>query len=265
MSLKITLDMTAETKRYFDMASKWDVRARAYKRHIVYSLAKRIYKDVEKRIPSEAEELLKSLQLAQINTKNPAYLVRIQAVSQTVEADEEDQVILEVVAKSGPVVTPARTRLLIDYSPWTLDTIPYTPDPRFATVIKRKVSPMAVRGVRMDRKRDRSWRRIMFRVGIRPAQAKSREAGPIKAMSDLRLQSVTYEFGLTGVYKPHWRPAITKNMRGLALAVKKDRNGRKIMNDPRYQGWRKQPKMQHHVNQGDLKTYEGFQKTLGIL
>lgn len=252
---------TASTLR---MLKDWKKRARSYMDYNLYNLVDHVQEDVVSRLPGEAAELGKSMQMVRVTGATPSYLLRFQPVAQAVEKDEQNSVILEVVSKRPLIEAPRREQILVDYSPWTLDTLPYTPSLRFATVVKRKVSEGAVRRVRKERKRDKSWRQEMYRAGIRVPRVK--KAGSVKAVSDLRLQSVTLEFGLGGAYKPHWRPAISKNMRRFSRSVKKDRTARKILNDPNFKGWTKWPlPLAHKVSPAGLTPYQGFQKTLGIL
>jgi hypothetical protein len=103
--------------------------------------------------------------------------------------------------------------VLMDYQPWTLDTLPITPDPKKAVTISRKASRKAVEAVNKARKaQKREWTDALLHVGVRPPPKKEELDKPsIKGMPDFVYQALALEFGLGGVKsQAAWRPAMVK-------------------------------------------------------
>lgn len=243
-------------------------RAKAYVGAVVYGTAKAVFEDLKKRMPDASPELEKSLQLAQVRSPgSPMYLIRLVPKGRKMNEEDADKVILEVSAKQGPFRIPTRIRILIEYGPWTAGTIPFRPDARYAVVTERRVGVWTVRQVEKDRKADRrKWTRALIRSGgVDPKAIRARSK--LKVVSDLQLLSMSYEFGLGGEYKPHWRPALLNNAnQGKIGRLMKSRKMTRILNDPKFQGWKKWPPLvKYQVGLSELKSYARFQEKLGIL
>ena len=254
---------TPGTLKLEGFAKELSARSRVYMRAATQEFAKKVHRDLRENLPSEAADLRKAAKVGQVQSVSPTFAVYLHQSAQKVREEDKDRVILIVSRRRGPFVVPKIIRVLEDFSPWTLDTIPFQPDPRWATITQRKVSEWAVEGVRKDRKKDeRKW---MKELAGKVPVARLRKRKQIKAVSDLMLQSMMYEFGLGGKYHPHWRPAILKNMRSLNATLGRNRKLGKILSDPEYQGWKSWPTLKNRVSMQQVKSFRKFQTKLGIL
>lgn len=270
-----SLPLNLKLKRYDIAPWSWDrlspygdalpTRARVFMQALSQKLAQKVYTDLVTRLPNEAGELKKAARVAEVKGEPFAFAVYLHSQRQTVLESDKDRVILSVAKKRGAFRVPETISILEDFSPWTLDTIPVSPDPRFATVTQRRVSARVVEQVRKDRKRDRKQWRPAFAAVVSAGKLAKREQ--IEAVSDLLLQSVLYEFGLGGKTHPHWRPAILNNIRPEAVAslANNDQTLRKVLSDPGYEGYKAWPRLPNQIAPNVVDTFHQFQKKLGIL
>lgn len=264
----LDLDVTFsrdQAKTLKSYAKSLQPRARVFMNAATQRVAERVYAELAMNMPNEAKELRDALRIDRVRAGVPTFAIYLKQREQKVNKDEKDRILLEVAPKRGTFRVPKTVQVLADFSPWTLDTIPFAPDKRFATVTKRKVSEWAVEQVRKDRRKDRKkWAK---QLGGRVPPAAIRQRDQIEAVSDLMLQTMMYEFGLGGKNHPHWRPAVIPNIRPSAVAsiVNSDKILERILADPEYRRWRAWPKLPNQISMDVVKTFSQFQKKLGIL
>jgi hypothetical protein len=228
-----------------------------------------------KRIPKPYVELRKALEVGGVSglgRKRFAYSVRAASRGRSVPASDLPSTVIYVTVKKKMLtrVLPA-TKILVEHSPWTLDTLPYQPDEKQAIVVSRKVNPKAVAQVRKLRKKDRRvWLKKMQNAGIREVR-KDLRINPVvqaKAIPDVAFDSIRLEFGLGGLgSSPHWRPAVLALANGeLVRRLRSAPRFVRALTDPEYRGWVRWPKNQAkaNVSQKDVQTYVPFQQKLGI-
>jgi hypothetical protein len=242
-------------------------RARKYEAAVLHRTAKNVFLAVQDSLPATAGELRKSLQFVKVQRgKAPMYLIRVQAKARKAKEKDVKNVILDVTAKNTLVRLPPPIAVLIEHNPWTLDTIPFSPEVRFAVVTERRVSAWAVDEVKKARVADSVvWKRKLLKFGVRARASRVRK--DLQVVSDLYLQSVSLEFGLGGAYHPHWRPAILKNAapEKVAAMMRSAKDLSRILS-PRFKGWKKwPPPVAQQVGLSETKRYQEFEKKLGIL
>jgi hypothetical protein len=198
------------------------------------------------------------------------YIIRSLPRGRSIAKAESENAVIYVSAKNNLMRSvPKETALLEAYSPWTLETLPYPPDPKTADVISRRVSRREVTRVRRMRLRDRpEWRRQMIKEGIRVAQPGLRpRVGDTQAVPDTAFESLRLEFGLGGEpAKPHWRKAILKlALRGGTGMIARKREFTKAMTSLSFKSWERWPKrITGFASVAEAKRYVPFQKRLGL-
>ena len=256
------------------LVEQWPARARALRRMLAYTIARDVFKDVRGRIPPAHSALRKSLRLSRViglPDRASGYVVHSVPRGGSVAAAEEPSTVLYVTAKTNLMTgVPQSVKILEEHSPWTVDTLPFQPDLKFAIVISRKASPRTVVKVRKMRRRDRyKWRRKMQEIGLREVNKGTRLTAnrKMKSIPDVAFESVRLEFGLGGGQsRPHWRPAIIKlAARGVTGMIAANPQFSKAMTDPSYSGWRSwPPPTSTRATLVEALAYVPFQKKLGI-
>lgn len=255
------------------LVGQWKERARAVRKQFLFRAVGKVYSDVVGFMPADRKELRQSMRMQRIrglSDNADGYLIRSVPKGAVVTRVEERAVVLYVARRAGLMIAvPEATSILEKYSPWTIDTLPYAPDPKTATVISRKVSPREVVKVRKLRKRDRrQWKKEMDAAGVKTGplsfQPRPNEVG---AIPDTAFESLRLEFGLGGEpSKPHWRRAILGlARRGGTGMIARKREFTRAMTDPSFQAWRMWPrKLSGFATVAEAKKYTPFQKRMGV-
>jgi hypothetical protein len=193
-----------------------------------------------------------------------AYSIFSDAGDQKVEEIDIAETIIYVQAKKLAVLVPEEVKILEEFGPWTMTTLPFMPDRRHAIVISRRVPKRVALEIEKERKADRFfWNAKLQRAGVRKQMKIEKPASP-RVVPDVAFLSMRYEFGLGGILaKPHWRPGIIGFARGLpGLFVQARIKG--ILTDPANQTWRKRPKSDVTIPASMTKEFVPFQRALGI-
>jgi hypothetical protein len=154
------------------LTKEWKLRVRAIEHHFLKQAVSRVYDDLLGYIPSDRGELRDSLRVDRIRgLSDNAVGYAIRSVSSPVRTtrDSKEDVVVYIATKSNLMQkAPKSTTILEEYSPWTLETLPYPPDPKTADVISRRVSRREVTKVTKARKRDLpKVRALLKESGIR--------------------------------------------------------------------------------------------------
>lgn len=270
--MKIEVD-TAQFEEAYALVKQWQDRARAVRRQFLYRAAQGVHEDVLGFLPSDRKELRHSLKMQKIRglpDSVDGYLIRSVPKGRAVAKSEVETTVIYVATKDHLMrAAPEATIILEEYSPWTLETLPYAPDTKTADVISRRVSPREVTRVRLMRNRDRpAWRRRMVKEGIKMAGAglAPRPRG-MEAIPDTAFESLRLEFGLGGEpSKPHWRKAILKlALRGGAGMIARKREFARAMTSLTFTSWQRWPRRTTgFVTVTEARKYVPFQKRLGL-
>lgn len=258
------------------LMKEWEDRSRAVRAQFVYLVTKSIFEDMQSRIPKgrSLSAYRKSLTFAQITSseEEPMYSVYSDMDAQSVSRIDRDAVLLYVRVKTKRVrKSPPEIAVLQKYNPWTLDTLPFTPDRRWANVVSRPAKRAQVDKVSKKLTATRSkWSQELMRAGVR--LKKKRLVVPkrgVKALPDTAFDAMRTEFGIGSPAIPHWRPAILKFTRAAGLkALMKTPEGLKLeqaMISSDFNEWRKWPiTTSQQLMPGEARRFTGFQKRLGI-
>ena len=232
-----------------------------------------VYDDLLGYLPSDRKELRESLRMQRIRglpDRVDGYVIRAIPKRRAIAREATDNTVVYVAVKDNLMRSPPKETLLLQkYSPWTLETLPYAPDPKTADVVSRKVSRREVIKVRRMRTQQRAtWRREMIQAGVRlsPVGVRPIMADP-ETTPDLAFESMRLEFGLGGEpAKPHWRRAILwLAVRGGTGMIARKREFARAMTDPGYRAWERWPRRgPGFVSVAQAKRYVPFQKRLGL-
>lgn len=264
---------SSDLERTVKMTREWRQRARALQRRFLKRAVDKVFEDLLANIPSDRETLRDSLRVDRIRGLGRKVSgFSIHAATNPVRAvrGTSDSVVVYVAAKPHLMQqVPRATTLLAEFSPWTLDTLPYSPDPKTAEIISRRVSRREVDKVTRARKKDRAAvRKLMKEAGIRghPVVVPSKEQG-VFATPDVAFESLRLEFGLGDMpSKPHWRKSILKlALRGGIGRIAKKREFIYALTQPSYQRWRAWLKEKGRgISVAQARQYVPFQKRLGL-
>jgi hypothetical protein len=255
------------------LVAQWQKRAVAVRRQFLFRAVDGVYNDILGILPSSRKTLRSSLKMQRIRglpESVDGYVIRSTPMGAVVPKAEVESTVIYVAVKNNLMRSPPKETLLLQqYSPWTVETLPYAPDPKTSDVMSRRVSPREVLRVRRMRNRDRTtWRREMIAAGIRlpPVGVRPRMADP-EAIPDTAFESLRLEFGLGGEpAKPHWRKAILKlALRGGTGMIARKREFTRAMTDLSYRAWERWPKrVNGFATLAESKRYVPFQKRLGL-
>jgi len=266
--VKITVD-TAQFHQAHLLVQEWQRRARAVRGQFLYRAVNQVHDDILGHLPPDRKELRDSLRVQTIRglpDSANGYLIRSIPKGRGVAKAEGETTVVYVSARDHLMMAvPEETTILQDYSPWTLDTMPYAPDPKTSEVVSRRVSRREVVRVRRLRRRDRpEWSRRMVRAGIRTVGP---TVGSLAAVPDTAFESLRLEFGLGGSGShSHWRRAILKlALRGGAGMIARKREFTRAMTDLRFSAWERWPRRTPtFATIAEARKYVPFQKRLGL-
>jgi len=264
---------SAQFDEAYALVQQWQKRARAVRRQFLYLAVQKTYDDLLGFLPSDRKELRTSLRMQKIRglpDSVDGYVIRSIPKGRAIAQAESENAVIYVAAKSHLMRSvPKETALLEAYSPWTLETLPYPPDPKTANVISRRVSKREVNRVRQMRLRDRpEWRRQMIKEGIKVHRpGLEPKAGNTPSVPDTAFESLRLEFGLGGEpAKPHWRKAILKlALRGGTGMIARKREFTRAMTSLSFNAWERWPKRTTgFATLAEAKRYVPFQQRLGL-
>lgn len=255
------------------LSKEWRLRARAIERRFLKRAVDKVRDDLLEYLPSDRKELRDSFRIDRIrglDDDESGYVIRSVSNPVRVVRNSKEDIVVYVAVKSN-LMRPAPTAMTIlaDYSPWTLETLPYPPDPKTADIISRRVSRREVTKVTKARRRDLpAVRRLLKSAGIRMGDLRaSTRAQGVLSMPDTAFESLRLEFGLGGVpSKPHWRKAILKlALRGGVGRIAKKKEFCRALLDPSFQRWRQWLLQKGRgVSSAQARKYVPFQKRLGL-
>jgi len=272
--MKIQID-ASEFRLRLALVRQWRHRASAVRRHIVQLAGEQVYEGVLARIPPSRRGLRRSLRLVEINglsDQEDAFVVQSVPRGASVPKSEHENTVLYVEATTSRLTpTPEDVKVLEDFSPWTMKTLPFYPDSKHATVLSRKVSQRVVLKIEKDRHKDRrKWSKRLREVGHRKTGRKDRlKVGRrLTAVPDVAFESLRLEFGSAGggMIRPHWRPAVARlaSRKGVGMIARR-REFTKAMTILDFKGWyswtRPYPR---RISLNRARSYTPFQKMLGV-
>lgn len=274
--LELSIKPDQDTEGVLEMLERtWKRRFKHLEAQIVYRSASTTLADIKHKLPQgqEFRKYSSSLELARI-TGLPEETVGYSIYGKTKQVSgrglEPLRTIILVRARRSPRRLPQEVAVLVEHSPWTLNSIPFIPKKADAILIYRKVSERAVAKVDKDRKKDKgAWKRALIREGSSAKGLKDKLRlgnGRVKAIPDLALTGLNLEFGQGGTKaKPHWRTALSGLKRRTLPTMTKDRDFARSVSDPGFKNWVGWPKKTaKRISARVAQTFVPFQKKLGF-
>lgn len=249
-----------------------ELRARfdAMERYLLYNVADHVKDQIQSRLPagSEYRTLRDSFEVVRGNSAEAVYAVRAVPPDEAAKDLDAKKTAVYVRAKRGPLTPPKDIRVLEQFSPWTLDTLPYAPDARFATLVHRKVSDREIVRLQKLREKDRPlWTRKLAEAGATGVRdARQLDLTNTRSVSDAAFLSLNLEFGLGTKSSPHWRPALATVRRGSAVKKIVGRTEfQNALSRPAFQGWRNWKRLgKTKISLSEMAKYQAFQDKLGL-
>lgn len=233
-------------------------RSEMVMRYITHGAASAMLEDVKSKIPSGPtyNTYKNALRLVQVPTKEPVF--GIMADSPQKESSDNARDIIYFKLKNNGRRTPPEVKILLEYQPWTVDTLPIKPPEKYVEAQKRRVSEREVELVRKainDKRRDWTEALTKLRIRIEPMAPADTDAVPDVAYTALRL-----EYGLGGSRAvAHWRPALASVQQRVAQLFLDDKVGKALM-DPEDEDWKKWRSLsEEHVPATVIESFGQFQ------
>lgn len=211
------------------------------------------------------------LQVARLAGSKTAFALRIKARARRVRAVDAKKTILLVQARRSRLVPPKpEVLVLAGQGPWTMDTLPFMPRTRDATLLSRRVSAAEAKRIE-DRQRDPAQvlkvKRLLAEAGFidRRKELKVETPPVVRAVPDLAYAALRAEFGADEGRNPHWRPTL-RDVRGPWLKRQaKFRPFKDLLTKPRFAAWKRwPPRVRAHVTLAEAKTFAKFEKHLRV-
>ena len=150
--------------------------------------------------------------------------------------------------------------ILVEYGPWTVDTLPFLPTPREAALVAKKVSEADLKKVKaQNRIQMAEIQKLMDENGL-IFQSRDEIYKKLKIIPDFVLASLQWEFGLKHGGKPHWRPTI-KWVQGVGYA-KVDPELIDALTKASFQKHRQKHHLHTTLSESELKSLEKFQNQI---
>lgn len=231
-------------------------RSTAWSRLMSRNAADFILHEVKRRIPPKTDELRAYRDSLVALDMRPTRVGKTIAYPTVVVSNPKEKVLED--AEEGKDTTvlwvrPSRAgrpdaavSVLVRFSPWTRDTLPWWPPRGRASVVAAKVREDEWKNVHADRERDLPRAiKMLLDAGVRARRPAATEYAGRTVLDGLALMAIRMEYGLPGapIAAPHWRPAVRAlRTRGLKL-IMAGRGGaykeaKRAMIDPDYSGWK---------------------------
>ncbi len=170
---------------------------------------------MKRRLPTSAffAEYKRSLRVVQVTSTppgSPRNVFAVQSLGRRRRATRRDNdrslVMIYSKPRQSPDQRPAWLDVLMQYNPWTVDTLPLSPGPKEANVVFMPSTVAEVSRVRSQRQDQRpDIAKALLAAGVRmPSELRK----PVKGLTDLSTFALRVEFGVGGQRSiPHWRPS----------------------------------------------------------
>ena len=257
-ALKVALDQRA--------------RARAVMRMSTFITADQTFWGVTARIPGGPKwsQYRKQIQLARFGSEKTAksYAVYAEPKAHNKAFDTARTVMYVRPKKNFMGKIRKEVLVLAKYSPWTAETLPFSPLKNEAIIVIRKVSKHEMQAITKARERDRhDWHLELTEAGVRNVnQTKKLPELKTQVVQDLAFDALRLEFGYGGTKaSPHWRPAAHEAMQHTKRLFKGRSMFSKALTDPNFHSWRKwPPRVESSIKIDTLKSIQKFSKRLRV-
>ena len=214
-------------KAIYALLDEWEERTQA----VVVALPRMVAEDVLKEIKGNAPEDIKGypdlLTIMSIPKSRDwsifGILPESSAGGQRLEAVDVQRTVLYVRPKLVKGMASPAAVVLERKNPWTMDTLPYEPKLREASLISRRVTEHEVKVIENQRLKDRQEvENELLGLGVQ-LRSKAKVLISRRVTRDLAWEILRREFGIPPMRgKAHWRPAVAKWKQFAEERLKKD-------------------------------------------
>jgi hypothetical protein len=258
-----------------DLVQQWSQRFPRLRSRFVFAIAEVVREALLERIPKGDEwaayrDSLETVRVQGAPKNTTIFSLRSNPSSRRVRQEDVPRTVLYVRPRTSLARKSQKIEILAKFSPWTIQTLPFTPKKSEATVITRRVTPREVERVEKARKKDRiKWQKELSRHGVRvPMRDRKLQArtSVVEGIPDVAFEALRLEFGLGQVNaRPHWRPALKELvMTGVKGLLRQDPELRRIVFKRGYSGWKKAAHTRKRIRMSEARRYLEFQRRLGI-
>lgn len=263
------------TKKTVAMFNTMKIRSNTFKDAVLYYAAQQVMDSMQESLgkTNVPKDYVKSLSIAKLfdaDGKNILYSVSLKnTVNQVKNLDPEITVIrIKAIQRLGG--KDPKAAILERFSPWTIETIPFFPDKKFAEVINNKATKKEVDAVKSLRKKDESiWRRELLKAGAKLESNLNQKTIPtnLKSTNDVELDAIRLEFGLDGNNNGRqWAKAMRELASSGIASIIKDNGLMKILSDPNFTNFSTYvPKVTKRMTAAEARNLVTFQKRIGLI
>jgi hypothetical protein len=251
------------------MSRQWHERIPNMQAQFTQDVAESARKQIRKRIPNKPEwkHYRRHLEVVEVKGQTEGetgHALRVPNKKAALSKKDVKKTVVYVRPRRGNVRVSEKILVLAQFSPWTMDTLPFTPPPGQATLVSRKVSAGEVKAVARLRNADRpKWQLAMAKAGHKKKKELDIKPGASKTnvLPDIAYQALREEFQ----GKSHWRPGIIKVRKEIPTMIKKDPKYTRALLDPDFKEWIDWPrKTKHRITRKDALKFNGFVDRLGF-
>ncbi len=259
------------TRRALELFEQWPERTRRLQALLPHLAAEYVLAEILEKLPKGEEwsPYRDSLEVARVAGMPPdtsATVVRSNVHSRRVRRLDVPRTLLYVRAKRR-LKTKPEVSVLEKYSPWTLQTLPFTPSRRDALLVTRRAGTRAVEKVAQERLKDRrKWKRELVRAGIKVKDDREvRIPRTVRALPDVAFEALRLEFGWGPEHKAHWKPAIRRLIVSGIKSMLRQGQMKRALTSVSFRGWKRwPPRTRYKVRMSEARNYLPFQRKLGI-
>ena len=223
----ITITEMKSNKDVYRLLDEWEERTQAVVVALPRMVAEDVLAEVKANAPKDIQGYPDILQIMSIPKAKDWAIFGIlpegSAGSQRLEAVDVQRTVLYVRPKLVRGVASPAAVVLERQNPWTMDTLPYEPKIREASLISRRVTEHEVAVIEKQRTKDRpAVERELQGLGVE-LRSKAKVLLSRRVTRDLGWEVLRHEFGVPPVRgKAHWRPAVEKWKQFAERRLKKD-------------------------------------------
>jgi len=231
-----------ENRQVKKFTDEWRERLAAFITALPQEISEKILEDVVALAPTDIPKYPDMLKVVQIPRQGEWEVAGVIPpgwnYSQRLKASDVQRTIIDIFPKmrGGEVVSEAAV-VLSRNNPWTMQTLPYEPERKEASIRARRVDEKIVKEI----ERQREAKRREVNNELRSLGVPLREAGRVllsrRVSRDIVFEVLRREKGIGMPGKAHWRPAIRAVYTQHFNDIMKELG--KWMSDPENEDWRR--------------------------
>lgn len=172
--------------------------------------------------------------------------------------------LLIVASRYEGVSKDPVSEILESMGPWTVDTIPFIPNPRAGQVVLKQVSEEKIEQTKESNlEQGDVTRAAMIKHGI-PFTPRHIVYDRLRVIEDVEMTALRIEFGLDKRPKAHWRPSLRWIKRQGIQALEKEIDLIAMWIDPSFGKYRLFRHFRVKFDQSDVNRIQKFQKKVRV-